>query len=131
MSQMEMFADLHLHTDFSDGTYSPEEMVVQGQRHGLATLALTDHDTVEGCQRTARACEAAGLEFIPGTELTAEQAEHELHILGYFIDLQNPRLLSEIAKFQSVRQNRIREMVARLNQVKVPLRAEAVFALAN
>jgi 3',5'-nucleoside bisphosphate phosphatase len=126
-----MFADLHLHTYFSDGTYSPEEMVSQGRRSGLAALALTDHDTIEGCVRTALACDAAEMEFITGTELTAEQDDNELHILGYFIDIQNPKLLTEMARFQTVRQNRIREMVARLNLVKVPLTAEAVFALAN
>ncbi len=125
------FADLHLHTYFSDGTYSPEEMVSQGRRSGLAALALTDHDTIEGCVRTALACDAAEMEFIPGTELTAEQDDNELHILGYFIDIQNPKLLTEMARFQTVRQNRIREMVARLNLVNVPLTAESVFALAN
>jgi predicted metal-dependent phosphoesterase TrpH len=92
---------------------------------------LTDHDTVEGCVRTAIACEAAGIEFIPGTELTAEQNGDEIHILGYLIDTGNPRFLTEIAKFQAVRQNRIREMVLRLNNLKVPLNADAVFALAN
>ena len=66
-----------------------------------------------------------------GTELTAEQDGNELHILGYFLDIENARLLEEMARFQAVRQNRIREMVARLNQLKVPLKAEAVFALAN
>jgi len=126
-----MFADLHLHTYFSDGTYSPEEMVARGKLYGLSALALTDHDSVEGCPRTQLACDAAGIEFIPGTELTAEQDDNELHILGYFIDIGNARFLAEIAKFQTVRQNRIREMVARLNAVKVPLTAEAVFALAN
>ena len=125
------FADLHLHTQFSDGTYSPEELVSQALLHGLVALALTDHDTVEGCPRTANACGAARIEFIPGTELTAEQNGNELHILGYFIDIQNPELLSEIGKFQQVRQDRIREMVARLNRLNVPLEAEAVFALAN
>ena len=126
-----MFADLHLHTHFSDGTYSPEEMVAQAQRHRLAALALTDHDTVEGCVRTAMACEAAKIEFITGTELTAEHEGHEIHILGYFLDITNPRLLSETAKFQTVRQNRIREMVMKLNEVNVPLSAEVVFKLAN
>ncbi len=126
-----MVADLHLHTFFSDGTYSPEELVVQAQRHGLATLALTDHDTVEGCGPTAQACKAARIEFICGTELTAEQDGHEIHILGYCLDTNNPKLLAEIAKFQIVRQNRIRQMVTRLNQLGVPLAPEAVFALAN
>jgi predicted metal-dependent phosphoesterase TrpH len=126
-----MFADLHLHTRFSDGTYSPEELVLQAQRHGLAAVALTDHDTVEGCEPTAPLCAAAGIEFIAGTELTAEQGGHEIHILGYFVDTGNPTLLRELAKFQAVRQNRVREMVARLNQLGLPLQAEAVFALAN
>jgi len=125
------FADLHLHTFFSDGTFSPEELAGHGARLGFAALALTDHDSVEGCVRMAAACDAAGMEFIPGTELTAEHNDTELHLLGYFLDTQNRKLLTEIAKFQSVRQNRIREMVSRLNELKVPLDVESVFALAN
>ena len=48
-----MFADLHLHTNFSDGTYTPEELAAHGKRVGLAAMALTDHDTLEGCERMA------------------------------------------------------------------------------
>ncbi len=126
-----MFADLHLHTHFSDGTYSPEELVRHAQRQGLAALALTDHDTVEGCARAAIACKEAGIEFISGTELTAEVRGSELHLLGYFIDTENPKLLAELVKFQTVRQDRIRKMIARINEIGIPLEAEAVFALAN
>jgi predicted metal-dependent phosphoesterase TrpH len=126
-----MFADLHLHTCFSDGTYSPEELAAQALRHGFHAVALTDHDTVEGCAETAAACAARQLEFISGTELTAEQEGREIHILGYCVDIHHPKLLAEIGKFQAVRQNRIREMVARLNQMNVPLETDAVFALAN
>jgi len=126
-----MFADLHLHTSFSDGTYTPEEVVSQAVRHGLAAIALTDHDSVEGCDRAGRACVAANIEFIAGTELTAEQEDNEIHILGYFLDTKNAKLLTEIAKFQAVRQNRIHEMVQRLNELQIPLKPEAVFALAN
>ena len=125
------FVDLHLHSRFSDGTYAPEELAAQARRYGLAAIALTDHDSVEGCPRTAQACEALGIEFIVGVELTAEQEGNELHILGYCFDMENPRLLTELARFQAVRQNRICEMVGKLNQLKVPLAAEAVFALAN
>jgi 3',5'-nucleoside bisphosphate phosphatase len=125
------FADLHLHTFFSDGTFSPEELAGHGARLGFAAMALTDHDSVEGCARMTVACEAAGIEFIPGTELTAEIDDIELHLLGYFLDTQNEKLLTEISKFQIVRQNRIHEMVAAINKLGVPLTAETVFALAN
>ena len=126
-----MFADLHLHTHFSDGTWTPAELVQQAARHGFSAISLTDHDTVEGCEPMAHSCAAAGIEFIPGAELTAEQGGIEIHILAYFIDIHNERLLAGIAKFQAVRQSRIREMVARLNRLEVPLESEAVFALAN
>jgi len=126
-----MFADLHLHTHFSDGTFSPEEIVVRASKIGHAALALTDHDTVEGCERMATACAAARIEFITGTELTAELNDIELHILAYFIDTQNQKFLQEIKRFQIVRQDRIREMAARLNAIGVPLNADDVFTLAN
>lgn len=126
-----MFADLHLHTAFSDGTYSPEELVGHARHQRLAAIALTDHDTAEGCGRAAAACAQNGLEFIAGIELTAELEGHELHILGYGFDATHPEFQRELATFQNVRQQRIREMVARLNDRGVPLRADAVFALAN
>jgi len=125
------FADLHLHTQFSDGTFTPEELVLRAQNSGLACIALTDHDSVEGCGRAAAACAAVKMEFISGAELTAEHDDTEVHILGYFLDTQNQVLLERIARFQSVRQSRIREMVAALNRLGLPLRAESVFALAN
>jgi len=125
------FADLHLHTQFSDGTFTPEELVLHAQKSGLSGIALTDHDTVEGCERAAAACAAVKMDFIPGAELTAEHQDTEVHILGYFLDTHNPVLLDRIAKFQTVRQSRIHEMVAALNRAGIPLKVEAVFALVN
>jgi hypothetical protein len=125
------FADLHLHTQFSDGTFTPEELVLHAQKQGLACIALTDHDTVEGCARAAAASAAVNLEFITGAELTAEHADTEVHVLGYFLDAGNQLLLDRIAQFQAGRQRRIHEMVAALNKLGVPLKVEAVFALAN
>lgn len=125
------FADLHLHTFFSDGTFTPEELVERARTIGFAAIALTDHDTVEGCERAAAACAVANIEFITGTELTAEHADTEVHILAYFVDTRNQTLLTRIAEFQTVRQSRIHEMVAALNKLGIPLKAESVFALAN
>lgn len=126
-----MSADLHLHSCYSDGTYTPEELAATARRHGLQTIALTDHDTVEGCLPTAQACQAAGIEFIPGTELTSTWQEQEVHLLGYWLDVTHPGLLRALAEYQVTRQNRIREMVDRLNQLNIPLRTDSVFALAN
>jgi 3',5'-nucleoside bisphosphate phosphatase len=126
-----VFADLHLHTRFSDGTYTQEELIVEARRHELAALALTDHDTVEGCAPVAVLGAAAGIECLPGVELTAEQDDQELHILGYGMDIADAKLLAALAHFQTVRQERIREMVARLNRFGVELEAETVFMLAD
>lgn len=126
-----MFTDLHLHTTFSDGTYSPEELTAEARRFNLVAVALTDHDTVEGCARMREACESVAIEFIPATELTAEINGIELHMLGYFIDVDNQKLLSEMVRFQEARQERIREIVARLRKLQVPVEEEEVFALAN
>jgi predicted metal-dependent phosphoesterase TrpH len=126
-----MYTDLHLHTTFSDGTYSPEELTREAIRYGFVALALTDHDTVEGCARMKAACDTAGIEFIPATELTAEMNGIELHLIGYFIDTENPKLLSEIHRFQQVRQERIREIIERLNAMNVPLKEADVLAIAN
>src|SRR5437870_13350085 len=117
-----MFADLHLHTYFSDGTYSPEEVAALAQKHGLKAVSLTDHDTVEGCARMAVACQAVGVEFIPAAELTAEVSGHEIHFLGYFLDPENETLLRELAKFQEVHHCRINEMCAILYTVGIPIK---------
>ena len=126
-----MFADLHLHSHFSDGTYTPEEIARRGKGFGLEALALTDHDTVEGCGEMQAACAAHGIDFATGTELTAEREGNEIHLLGYFIDTHNKKLLEKLKAFQAVRQSRIHEMVERLNNLSIPLRADDVFALAN
>ena len=126
-----MFADLHLHTAYSDGTYTPEELAAAAAQNHLTALALTDHDTVEGCLPAAQACATRGIEFLPGTELTAEHEDNEVHILGYGFDLNNAHFLAEMSRFQQVRQDRIRRIVALLNERKVPLKAEAVFEIAN
>ncbi len=126
-----MFADLHLHTHYSDGTYTPDELAQAAVNHGLQTIALTDHDTVEACDLVRSSCQARHVEFIDGVELTSEYNGHELHLLAYFIDLHNKHFQSELARFQEARQNRVREIVARLNHFNVGISASDVLALAN
>lgn len=126
-----MFADLHMHTTFSDGTFSPEEMARAAHQHHLACVALTDHDTIAGCARMAAECARLGIEFINATELTGEIDGVEVHILGYFLDPADEGFLASLVKFQHARQQRIHEMAARLQAQGIPLQAEAVFAIAK
>ncbi|MBG89987.1 MAG: histidinol phosphatase [Verrucomicrobiales bacterium] len=125
------FADLHMHTNFSDGTFTPEELAQRAHDCGLRVVALTDHDTLEGCERMGKACENLGIEYIVATELTAEYDGYEIHLLGYYLDLQDEYFLSKLCQFQKVRQSRIIEMAEALNKAGVPLEADAVFELAK
>jgi 3',5'-nucleoside bisphosphate phosphatase len=126
-----IFADLHMHTKFSDGTFSPEELAARGHEKGLRVLALTDHDTVEGCAPMAIACREKGIEFINASELTCEIEGNEIHLLGYFLNTQHERLLEKLAEAQKERQNRITEMASALNKLGIPLAAASVFELAG
>lgn len=126
-----MFADLHLHTSFSDGTFSPEQVAALGAEKGLSILSLTDHDTLEGCPRMAEACRSKGIQFIPGVELTAEHDGQELHLLAYFVEGPTQVLLAHLAQFQEARRTRIHDIVKRLNALGYDLKVEAVMALAN
>ncbi len=109
-------ADLHIHTSFSDGIDAPERVVEIAVKRGLAAIAITDHDQVNGIAPAHAAAEGRGLEVIPGIELSTEHSGKDIHMLGYFVDVQNARLQEALATFQSVRVSRARQIVARLRQ---------------
>ena len=79
-------ADLHIHTYYSDGTFSPEEAVEYAKGVSLRAMAITDHDTVGGIAEAVAAGDKLGVEVIPGVEITTIYKGMELHILGYYID---------------------------------------------
>ena len=76
--------DLHSHTDRSDGTFTPAELVAEAKRVGLSALAITDHDTFSGYDTAAPLAEEAGLELICGIELSTRYMGQSVHLLGYF-----------------------------------------------
>jgi len=123
-------ADLHLHTFFSDGTFSPEELVERAKKAGLSCIAITDHDIISGIA-PAQKIAADSLEVISGIELSAEINSKEIHVLGYFIDTQSLRLQKEIEKINIIRRERVFEMVDKLNKMGVNLEAEDVFKVAG
>jgi len=116
--------DLHLHTTASDGRSSPEDLVEVAVRSRVTVMAVTDHDTVAGLDRTAAACQRAGVEWVPGIEITAIREQVDVHILGYFIDHRAP-LLSDFLKAQVAdRRRRVREMIAKLDAIGVHVDAD-------
>jgi 3',5'-nucleoside bisphosphate phosphatase len=111
-------ADLHLHTTYSDGAYTPAQLVDLGRRSGLSAIAVTDHDTFAGVGPT-RQIAGASLEVIAGVEITAEFRGKELHLLGYFFDLANEPLRSALDRLQEQRVTRFHEMLERLGALGV------------
>lgn len=90
--------DLHMHSTASDGSLSPTELVGQVKLAGLSAMALTDHDTIGGCVEAAAAAAAAGIDFIPGIEISCEfPRPGTMHLLGYGVDIHSP-ILHELTR---------------------------------
>jgi len=123
--------DLHLHTYYSDGTFTPEQVAKAAEEMNLAAISLTDHDTVEGCDRLAKACFERNIEFIPGTELSVDIESNEMHLLGYFLDTANEQLIAETTRYQKNRVDRVCGLVDKLNELGIELSATQVFDLAK
>lgn len=124
-------ADLHLHTNQSDGVFSPDELVTRASRLNLAAVAITDHDTVEGIPRGLEAAGKYGVEVIPGIELSTNLDNGDLHILGYFIDYKDEALLGLISKVKKSRFDRIVKMVRKLQELGVNISLQKVLSKAK
>ena len=107
--------DLHTHSLCSDGAQVPTEVVRTAAEAGLAAIALSDHDCIDGVQEAMDAGKALGVEVIPAVELSA-QSDTELHILGYFIDIHNKKLQDMMAYALQVRDERQEEVCRKLNE---------------
>lgn len=122
--------DLHTHSTASDGTRSPTDVIAEAKRVGLAAIALTDHDTIDGVAEAATAAEAAGIRLIPGVELSAVEDGHETHILGlHLVNLAD--LNARLASVRDMRRDRAAEIVRRLNDIGVRITLESVMEQAD
>ena len=111
-------ADLHIHSNASDGRYSPAELIRMAVNAGLTVMALTDHDTVDGIVPALQAAkEFPVLTVIPGVELSTDTSNGEVHVLGYFIDYTNHEFQASLEKMRNSRANRADKMVAKLNEL--------------
>jgi hypothetical protein len=118
--------DLHTHTTASDGRCTPAQLVDRARTAGVTVLAVTDHDTVGACERTAAACRDAGIEFVPGIEITATLEDVDVHVLGYFIDVESPALLAFLVEQRRQRIDRVRLMVETLADLGISLDADRI-----
>ncbi len=126
--------DLHVHTNKSDGTFSPEQVVDYAHSIGLQAIAVTDHDTVAGIGPAIEQAKKYELEIVPGIEISAEWTEEktelEIHMLGYFIDWQNQDLQKRLDDLSVARVKRAEGIIEKLRQHGISLDMEDVLEFA-
>lgn len=122
--------DLHLHTTASDGTLTPSDLVRSALEAGLRTIAITDHDTTDGVGEAIRAG-LGSLKVIAGVELSTEIDQVDFHVLGYFVAVDDPGLVTKLSELRSGRTDRSIGMVERLTSLGMPVDWERVKELAG
>lgn len=121
-----MAVDLHTHSTFSDGTDSPSELIRAAAEARLEAVALTDHDNLDGIPEAREAAESAGIELIPGTELSCDWDAGGFHMLVLWLEPGLGPLQDRLTELQEGRANRNIEMVARLRDRGVDITYEEV-----
>ena len=122
--------DLHSHTTASDGKLAPRELVALAARHGVTTLAVTDHDSISGIAEARTAAEAhPGLTIVPGLEINCDVDGSEIHVLGYFVDLHAPWFHEFLDQQRAERRARVHRVLEKLATLNVFIDADDVFSL--
>jgi predicted metal-dependent phosphoesterase TrpH len=123
-----MNVDLHMHSTYSDGIFSPADLVQKARDLGLAALSLTDHDCLDGGGEFAAAAAGEGIEVVSGVELSAEHNDTELHILGYGVNGRDKQLQDMLEQFRATRLQRGHKILEKLNGLGVKLDTARVLA---
>lgn len=122
-----MTGDLHLHSHHSDGLLDPATIVERAASLGLGGIALTDHDSIGGWETMEVCCREAGMHWVPGIELSTQHDGQEIHLLGYFPQLNHLRLLPDhLEGLQQSRRNRTRQMITKLSEQGIGWDADQV-----
>jgi predicted metal-dependent phosphoesterase TrpH len=108
--------DLHTHTFYSDGVLSPSDLVEKAKKTGLAAIAITDHDSINGLKEGLAVGKKFGVEVVPGAEITSYPDEkQEFHFLGYYLDWENKGLQKVLEESQKGREERAKKVIKKLN----------------
>lgn len=118
--------DLHTHTTASDGMQSPTENVMLAEQKGLGAVAITDHDTVAGIAEALEAGRRYDITVVPGIEISTRMKGKDVHILGYYMDYDNPVLLERLAGLRQIRDERNGLIIKKLNELGIPITLEEV-----
>lgn len=125
----ERYADLHLHTVYSDGFSTPAQVVARARNLGFAAISIVDHDTVKGIPSTLEECRAAGVELVPGLELSTYDGGGSVHILGYGIEWRHEDLQSFLEDMERRRRERMAEIFRKLASLGVVLEPQEFLAV--
>lgn len=115
-----MNADLHCHSNVSDGTLSPEAVAERARRNGVELWSLTDHDEIGGQHRARAAAAALGMDYLPGVEISVTFANKTVHIVGLGFDPDDPAMCQGLADTRGGRERRARDMADDLARVGIP-----------
>jgi predicted metal-dependent phosphoesterase TrpH len=125
-------ADLHTHSTYSDGKLTPTELIERAVSRGLEVFALTDHDCTDGIPEALEAAQKhPPLLFIPGIELSTDLPQEEVHVLGYFLDWQNPRFQGHLARLRRSRLERGQKMLNKLKHLGIDISWQRVQEIAG
>ncbi|PTM59311.1 PHP domain-containing protein [Desmospora activa] len=120
--------DLHVHTTASDGMQSPEDVVRLAREIGLAGIAITDHDTVEGVKRGQKEGERLGVKVIAGVEISTLADGRDIHVLGYGMEIEDRHFLARLQQQRESRKQRNTQIIQRLHKLGIDIRMEEVAA---
>ncbi len=122
------FADLHTHTQASDGMNPSAQNVKLAAEAGLSAIAITDHDTVAGVAEALDAAQEHGITVVPGVEISTMENGKSIHILGYYIDIKNAALLERLEGLRRIRDERNELILAKLRDLGIQITIEDVLA---
>ena len=125
------FIDMHMHTTFSDGHYTPTELIKKVSKLNIDKVAITDHDSVNGIPEAVEAGKKYGVEVIAGVELSTDVEDKEVHLLGYFLDIKNNELKKYLSFFREERFQRAIQIVKKLNAMGHSITIEDVLKFAK
>ena len=128
-----MASDLHTHTNFSDGSFSPEELVAAAKNLKLNYLGITDHDTVDGIIHLYEngLYPNKGINIIPGIEFSANNPEHDVHLVGYNIDIYDGTLQDRLTEVTEARWTRFSEIMNKLQENGLQIKEADVLKIAT